>query len=183
MGNRYKHVGFTLMELMVAMAITAILVMQAVPAFSGMLRSLRLSAAASAYFSSASLARSEAIKRNSRVVLCKSALGTACNATGGWDQGWIVFHDANGNAMWDEGEDLVARQGALQSSIRFTGNDPVANYVSYTATGKSKLVSGAFQAGTLTVCAETKAPAEARQIIINGTGRLRTVKAVVAHCP
>lgn len=183
MGIRPGSNGFTLLELLVVMALCAILSTLATSAFSGMLKVINLCAATNAYFSSIHLARSEAIKRNARVTLCKSAQGDACDVIGGWEQGWIVFHDANENAMLDPGEEVVTRQGALPTAIRFTGNGPVANYVSYTATGNTKFSSGAFQAGTIFVCTESTTPANARQIVISSTGKVRTTKTVVSHCP
>ena len=98
------------------------------------------------------LARNEAIKRNGRVVLCKTTDGIHCAASGGWEQGWIVFHDVNNNSLREESEQIIQHQIALSGSLRMTGNTPVARYVSYGPMGGTQLVGGAFQAGTLTLC-------------------------------
>src|SRR5947209_2461821 len=87
--------GFTLVELLVVLAIAAILVGYGAPAFSGLLRSTRLTTATNDLFAGMLMARSEAVKRRSRVALCKSSDGQSCTAAGGWEQGWIVFHDSN----------------------------------------------------------------------------------------
>jgi type IV fimbrial biogenesis protein FimT len=183
MDKRYGCAGFTLVELMIVVAVVAILLSLAAPAFSGMVSSVRLSSASNSLFSSLLLARSEAIKRNSRVVLCKSVTGDACTSTDGWEQGWIVFHDVNNNATLDAGETLLSRESALPGLIRLTGNSPVVNYVSYTPMGTTSYTSGAFQAGTLTVCIQSAARVEARQIVISSAGRPRTVKTMVEQCP
>jgi type IV fimbrial biogenesis protein FimT len=183
MVKRYGCAGFSLVELMVVVAMAAILLTLAAPAFSGLVTSIRLSTGINALFSSLILARSEAIKHNSRAVVCKSASGLACTTSGGWDQGWIVFHDANNNAALDVGEALISRVQALPKLIRLIGNSPVSNYVSFTPMGTTSYTSGAFQAGTLTVCQESAVPVEARQIVISSAGRPRTVKTVVAQCP
>lgn len=175
--------GFTLIELLVVVALVAILQSLAAPALSGMVNSLRLTTSVNSLFSSLLLARSEAIKRNSRAVVCKSATGDACITSGGWEQGWIVFHDANNNAAVDVGEVVVSRAPALAPSMRFTGNAPLANYVSFTPMGMTKYTSGAFQAGRLTVCPQSAGSADARQIVISSTGRPRTVKMTVSNCP
>lgn len=175
--------GVTLIELLVVLAIVAVLQTLAAPALSGVANAMRITAGTNTFFSSVHLARSEAIKRNARVVLCKSATGDACASTGGWEQGWIVFHDANNNAALDVGEVLLLREQALPHPIRLAGNSQVASYVSYTPMGTTSLTSGAFQAGTLTLCPQSATRVEARQIVISSTGRPRTVKAMVDQCP
>lgn len=182
MGKRYGCSGFTLVELMMVIVVLAVLQTLAAPAFSAMVNSVRLTTVVNSLFSSLILARSEAIKRNSRAVVCKSATGSSCTTTGGWEQGWIVFHDANNNAALDVGEALLSREQALPNLIRLAGNGPVFNYVSYTPLGSANYTSGAFQAGTLTVCAQSATPADARQIVISSAGRPRTAKTTVDHC-
>ena len=183
MRTNFGRGGFTLIEMLVVLALAALLLSLAAPALSGMVNSTRLTTSVNALFSSLLLARSEAIKRNSRAVVCKSATGNACINTGSWQQGWIVFHDANNNAMVDGGEAILSRVSALPEPMRFTGNDPVANYVSYTPMGKTKYVSGALQFGRLTVCSASATQVDARQIVISSAGRPRTVKTTVAQCP
>ena len=183
MAMQSRCAGFTLIELLMVVALAATLLSLAVPALGNMANSIRLTAAVNALFSSLLLARSEAIKRNSRAVVCKSASGDACITTGGWEQGWIVFHDANNNASLDTGEAVLSHQQAFAGSMRFTGNGPLTSYVSFTPMGWTRYTSGAFQAGTLTVCAESTTRADARQIVISSTGRPRTVRTTVDNCP
>jgi type IV fimbrial biogenesis protein FimT len=174
--------GFTLVELVVVCAILAVLLSSAAPSFAHFLSSYRLKSQADAFFTSALLTRSEAAKRNARAVMCKSGTGTSCTKSGGWDQGWIVFHDANNNAELDQGESVVWRQQSLDARIKITGNGPVGQYVSYTSLGTTNLVSGAFQAGTLTFCQASPTATEAWQIVISKTGRPRSVKITVTQC-
>ena len=114
--------------------------------------------------------------------MCKTADGVACTSNGGWEQGWILFHDRNNNAVLDAGEEVVQQQGPASTGIRLRGNSPVANYVSYTPTGTAKLTSGAFQAGTFTLCAESAASSNVRQIVLSGTGRARAQKGTSRDC-
>ena len=174
--------GFTLVELAMSLAVLSVLVTFAVPTFTAMMVSSKLTAASNALLSSMHLARSEAIKRRSRVVLCKSANGAACNAAGGWEQGWIVFHDSNNNGDRDPGESVIARIEPLPGSMRVNGNAPVAKYVSFVSTGATKLLGGAFQAGTLTVCDQTASTGEARVIVLNAVGRPRIQKVSASEC-
>ena len=174
--------GFTLVELMVVIAILGILLGTAAPWAATVADSMRLSSQANLYLASLHLARSEAIKRNSRVTLCKSTDGLNCAEIGGWQQGWIIFHDANNNAVKDSAEVVVHQAPALPASFRLVGNPNVARYVSFRATGGTHLVSGAFQAGKLTLCRQSASGGEARDIFINSAGRARVQKVAVASC-
>lgn len=174
--------GFTLVELLVTTGIAAVLSMVAIPAMTGMLDAQRRISSVNHFVSSLHLARGEAIKRGGRAVVCKSADGSACTVGGHWEQGWIVFHDANNNALLDPDEWVVRRQGALGDRFRLSGNQPVANYVSYGATGSAKMVSGAFQAGTFTLCAANGRNEDVRTIILSGTGRPRTARGTASDC-
>jgi type IV fimbrial biogenesis protein FimT len=178
-----KQSGVTLLELMLVLAIAAILMTIAIPGFASLIRGSRLSGVTNELFASLLLARSEAIKRSSRAVVCPSATGSSCAGSGGWHQGWIVFGDANNNASVDAGETVILKRAGLPAGMSLTGNTPVSQYISYTASGGARLVSGAFQAGTLTVCNTADAPGAARQIIVSSTGRPRTAKLAAASCP
>lgn len=178
---RSRSSGFTLTELLVLLALVAVILALGAPALSAMAGSVRLTSGTNMFFSSVLLARSEAAKRNGRVVLCKSS-GGGCVRTGGWEQGWIVFHDANNNAALDRGEALLLREPGLSNGFRLRGNSQVADYVSYSPTGTALLTTGAFQSGTLTVCPPAATPVPARKIVISATGRPRIFKATVEEC-
>lgn len=174
--------GFSLIELLLVSAIAAALAAVAVPSFAGFLATQRSSSTVSRFVASLNLARSEAIKRNARAVLCKSADGSTCMSDGAWDQGWMVFHDANNNAQRDPGEDLVLQSSALAAGYRLSGNFHVSRYVSYSANGSAKLLSGAFQAGTFTLCPPGGSGVTPQKIILSGTGRPRVAPGLVADC-
>jgi type IV fimbrial biogenesis protein FimT len=164
--------GFTLIELIVGLALVLILLTLAVPSFKDLIQSNRLMTAVDDLLSALQLARSEAIKRGIRITLCKSADGASCAVNGGYDQGWVVFADSNNNAAIDSGELIIRRFQAVSTNGAMTinGNTPVAHYISYLPSGAPTLTTGAFQAGTLTICAMPKA----YRIIINRVGRIRT---------
>lgn len=174
--------GFTLVELVMVLALVAILQMLAVPAMSAMADVMRVQSATQSFSSSIQLARSEAIKRNARVVLCKSDTGSRCVRTGGWEQGWIVFQDVNNNAQIEAGEPLMQREPALVGALRLTGNAQVESYLSYTPLGNTSSTSGAFQAGTFTICRRSTSQTDARQIVISSAGRVRSQKVTLGQC-
>lgn len=182
MRRKYDHRGHTLLELLMVLAVLTLAQAWLVPAAADLLHSVRLHNGAQALAESLARARSEAIARNSRVVVCKSANGASCESGVGWEAGWIVFHDPNNNATVDPGEALLHREHALPAALRLTGNTPVSEYVSYTSFGRTMLVSGAFQAGTFTLCGKARNGSLARQVIINSAGRARMDKITVARC-
>jgi type IV fimbrial biogenesis protein FimT len=174
--------GFTLIELMIVIAVASVLLGFGIPSMTALLNSNKLTAASNALLSSMRLARSEAFKRNSRVVLCKSGDGLSCTHAGGWEQGWIVFHDADGNGEHDGNEVIIERGNPLPDSLRLTGNSTVAKYLSFVATGSARMAGGGFQAGTVTVCNVSASGTEARQIVLNAVGRPRVQRVAVASC-
>jgi type IV fimbrial biogenesis protein FimT len=175
--QRRGEPGFTLMELIVTLAIAAIVVTIGVPSFREMLRNNRLATQTNEFLAALSLARSEAIKRGVRVSLCKSADGASCTTSGGYQQGWIVFVDP-GNPVGastpvvDVGEVVLRVYAALPGDLTLTGNQNVQSYVSFVAAGLNRMLGGGFQAGTLTLCSKP----EARSIVINSMGRARVAK-------
>lgn len=180
--NRVLSRGHTLIETMVGTALLVTLLAWALPSLAGFTVSAQVHAGAQALADTLRLARSEAVKRNGRVVVCKSGTGTHCQLETGWQQGWIVFHDVNNNGVLDGEEQVLHREHAMSPDLLLVGNTPVSRYVSYTAYGKTKLVSGAFQAGTFTVCVTSGGRTEARQVIINNAGRPRVAKAGQSSC-
>lgn len=179
-GSRRQARGLTLVELVAVLAIAGTLAGIALPAFTGLVRSTRLTSATNDLFASILLARSEAARRHSRVTLCKSADGNQCAPSGGWEQGWIIFHDANHSGTRDAGEAMLLRAQAMPDGLHLSGNLNVAKYVSYAPTGEAKLANGGFQAGTITLCSPSLE--EARQIVISSAGRPRVQKTQVEQC-
>lgn len=145
--------GFTLIELMVTVAILAILAAVAAPSFNEAILSNRLASFANNFVASAQLARSEAIKRNATVTLCRSANGTACATTGSWQQGWIVL----------SGTTVVQYQQALAAGYLLTGDvDSVA----------FQPIGAGVTSATLKLCRSTpSAGSQEREIKISTTGR------------
>ena len=112
-GLRLPARGFTAIELMVVVAILAILTAFAAPYMGQMVRSQRLRTTSFDVFSSLTLARSEAIKRNVSV--------TMAPVGGDWAKGWTIT-DANGNVLKQQGAvDQITIAGPLNAVFTGTG--------------------------------------------------------------
>lgn len=99
--------GFTLVELMVTVAVLAVVIGIAVPSFTTIMHRNRLTAAANEMVSALQIARMEAIRRNRRAVLCPSIDGQTCNGAD-WSK-VLVFIDANRNSQADATGDVLLR--------------------------------------------------------------------------
>lgn len=164
-----RDAGLTLVELLVTMAVAAVLLGIGVPAFGSLVQDSRLTTTTNRLVSALHLARSEAVLHNARVTLCNSADGHYCAEAGGWDQGWIVFLDTDSTGSRSDENPLIAVGDAAAGGITITGNTPVQRYVSYIGLGATRRASGALQMGTITLCAGDAG----RQIVISRTGRAR----------
>lgn len=174
--------GISLIEVLVVLVVLSVLWSLGAPAFSLVVRNARLGAYTNNFLAGLALARSESIRRGRRVVLCKSSNGSDCTKAGEWSGGWLVFEDANNDAVRDASETVIRHAEKLPQDWRLSGNFHVANYISYHPTGRSRLVSGAFQAGTLTLCELAVEENEGVQIVISSAGRPRSVKLDLKSC-
>ncbi len=179
-GSRSAHVGVTLIELMVAMVIMAILLAVGVPSFRSLLAGNRLSSSSNELVSALALARSEAVRRGARITVCKSADGATCTTAGGWQGGWLVFTDstrAPANATVDAGEAIIARGQAVPAPVVILGGVTAQNYISFAADGTTRSMAGALQGGLIRICYPSGALSNARRardIEVLSTGRLAT---------
>ena len=165
--------GFSLIELMMALAIAAILLGLAVPQFSQLVQRNRLATATNDMLALMASLRSEALRRGHVVTACVSTDGATCAATGSWHDGWISFADRDANGARDATESLIAHAAARESGLTMSGNAPVALRVSYEASGRTRLSGGGLQMGTVTVCLA----GDARRLIVNAAGRVRVESA------
>src|SRR5436190_23104803 len=90
--------GFTAVEILMALAVLGILAALAAPSFRDFANEQRLSSAVGGLAADLQFARTEAIKRNARVLMCARTPGaTSCAGTATWQNGWVVCYDADGD--------------------------------------------------------------------------------------
>ena len=178
--------GFTLVELMVVLSIAVFLITSAIPSFQSFIQNNRMSSTTHGFVTSLNLARSEAVKRGIQVTMCKTNNSSTCVSTGGWEQGWIVFVDNNGDGQRQTGgtpEELLRVQNPVTGGMSISGQDDVENLISYAADGFAKLVAGGNlrkDHSTLVVCDSRDFGDHARALVLNTTGSVRTTTATDA---
>jgi type IV fimbrial biogenesis protein FimT len=131
------------MELMLALAIVALLTTLAAPNYQRFLLQRGVQAAVDALVGDLRYARSEALMRAARVSVCSSRDGMACLSTPDWAAGWIVFTDADGDGVVDSGE-RVLRVQAASPYLASLSTSAVRAAVVYEATGWARAAGRTF---------------------------------------
>jgi type IV fimbrial biogenesis protein FimT len=161
--------GFTLIELMITLAVMAILLGIAAPSFNNVVLSNKLSSYANNLVASANLARSEAIKRNSAITLCASSNGTSCAASGGWEQGWVI--------KTTSGTQIIQTQPAAASGFKITEGSALLS-MDFDPSGV-----GTSSAASLKICRATPTSGDQERVVsISATGRASVAKTTTGSC-
>ena len=158
--------GLTLIELMVAITILAILLGWAVPSFNNAALSSKLTGFANDLVSSTQIARSEAIKRNAPITLCASSNGTTCATSGGWEVGWILLR----------GTTVLQHHQALPTEFRIVQNG------TFGALTFPPDVVGTT-AATFKVCRAVPVGREERTVRVTTSGGTAVARTETATCP
>ena len=175
--NTAQQAGFTLIELMITMVIAAIVLTQAVPSFMTTVQNNRLITYTNDLVTDINLARSEAVKRGSRVVLCRTADPSSNTPTCGgtantWTTGWLVFADADADATFSVGDTLVRVGMATDNNTTIISNAAIGSNLQYNGDGTTN------EGGNTSVFAlcDSRGAGNGRQIQVNAMGRPQLVK-------
>lgn len=114
--------GFTLTEMLVVIAIVAILLSIGVPSYTYISNSYRMTGEVNGLLGDAQFARSEAIKEGQQIVLCTSTTETTCAGVDTWQVGWIVCVDLNNDGNCDAGDPVLRAQAAFANTDTFVSD-------------------------------------------------------------
>lgn len=165
--------GFSLSELLATVAIVAIVTTVGLPMLRGFIDDAAVSTAADQMLASLNYTRSEAVKRNARVTMCRSGDGASCeaaSAVGNWRGGWIIFVDGSDAGTFDDGDEILRVQDTLSGSAMLLGTGAVADYVSYASSGQARLADGSAQSGTFAACVASPDTRRRKIALTAGTG-------------
>jgi type IV fimbrial biogenesis protein FimT len=128
--------GITLLEMVTVMTIVAVLMSIAIPSYRYVTNGNRIAAEVNGLLGDMQYARAEAIKEGQTVTVCVSSNGTSCAgaAVTTWQNGWIVFSDANNDHTVDAGDAILRVQSTFTSTDTFTANNAVG-YVTFNREG------------------------------------------------
>lgn len=168
--------GFTLIELMVAVAVAAVLLAAALPSMRTLIQNERASTQLNTLILSLNYARSEAIKRDlpTGIVVCPSVDQLTCSGTSAWNQGWIVRGPA--------------AEPALQSALPLSGANTLSEASNLTAI--TFMPNGLVSAAAVFTLCDSRGAAHARDIEVSASGRIvssptqgRSLAGAALSCP
>ncbi len=160
--------GFTLLELLVVVALIGIISSIAFPTFIGFINRQKLTAQANDMIASLNLARSTSIKRRQAITIRSKGAQ--------WSNGWRIFVDDNDNGIRNAGEQVLKNYPAYSGGVSITGNN-FSSFITYHPHGRANNL------GNFEFCPPAGVDSS-RKIVIAGSGRMRTEKgSYAANCP
>jgi type IV fimbrial biogenesis protein FimT len=159
--------GLTLVELMIALTVLGILLALAVPSFKGAALNSSLRAISSDLNASVQLARSEAIKRNVPITLCRAnTAGTACDVASDWAAGWLIV----------AGGTVLQYQQPVTEGFKVTQSGTAASLT-------FQPIGVGATAATFTVCRSAPVGNQERVVSITATGNVYVTSTEAGVCP
>ena len=170
--------GFTLIEMVVVVAIMAILAAIALPSYRALMANNRVVASTNDLIADLALARSEAAKRGNAVVVtvCASSNGSSCSGSADWSGGRLVFVDGGDPGVVDgtDSTKILRSSRAVSGLVITSAGFSTAGFVSYSADG----ATSSNLPGTITICSSGMV---GRVVSISNIGR-SSVAPTAASC-
>jgi type IV fimbrial biogenesis protein FimT len=175
------HRGFTMIEVLVVIAIMGVLAALAGPSFTPMIERWRVRQAVESLSSTIYYARSEAIKRGGRVAIQKLPNNTnGCTTASGdqdWDCGWFVCEDTNDNNTCNASEPVLQRYDA-PANVQITRTGGAASI----KLNRWGLVDGAWLGFSLVPLNKSTTDQAARGLCMSSGGRIRVILPEAIPC-
>lgn len=161
--------GFTLIEMLIAIAVLAVILTTAAPALGRFVEQQRLTTTANQLVAHLQFARGQAITHNKLVAACPSNDGLSCTGGNRWEDGWIVYLDPHKSGQPADPEDVLrVVQGNPELVMHSGGRYRVRFKGSGVAYGTNL---------TIRVCTPGN-PEAARAVIVSNPGRVRATRDV-----
>ncbi len=182
--------GFTLIELIIVVALAAIMMTLAVPSFQNIAANNRITSHTNELVMAISMGRSEAVKRNVRVILCRSANATApapqCGGSANtWTSGWLLFASGDTNNTYQAAVDTLIRVGeAARTGIQIRTNGTADDNLEINSNGTTNEAGGT---AAFAICDDRDGDGDfdeqwGRQIQVSPSGHVRLIRAPIPNC-
>lgn len=169
-----QHRGFTLLEVLAALTIAALLLTWALPWLNNWVLQHRLATATNGLAAAFALARQTAISHQRPVALC-AGVPPKCHdaAQWNWAAGWLMFFDDNRNGLPDDDAPVLHTAAELPRDVMAFANGPLRKAVIFTPLGVAQQADGAFSAGRIRLCVRAPIVNNVRDLVLAKSGRLR----------
>ena len=167
---------------MVVLSLIGILLAVGVPTLGSLGQINRRAATTNEIVAALQAARSEAVKLNQRVTICKSKNGADCDNAGRWDEGWIIFSDANGDRVVNGGDRLLRVQEKFDDNqlavVARDNNNLLVYDFTFTSRGLPKALNGTSLSGAFSICSYNSSDTvvDSRAVILSLSGKVRSSK-------
>lgn len=165
--------GFTLIELLTALGVATILIAVAIPGMQQFQMNSRQSGSANDLMNGMRIARNTAITTNTRVTVCASENGSACQNVS-WDRGWIAFVDDDADRVLDNNETIL-RSGTPADGVTIMSGQ-FSTFFVYRPNGRVMFTSVAQNSGQFMIC-DDRGSEHAKGIRLDLSGRPRVYDA------
>lgn len=160
-----KHTrGATLLELMAALAVAGILLSLALPSFATLARNQHRAQNTNQLLSTLHFARTTAVLSRSTVGICSGT--SRCSGSARWQDGMLIFIDANLNGQFDADEELLRHEPLPAGTYWQWQSFQRRSYLLLEADGTTRALNGTF-----TLCHDKAA---IHEVVISLIGRVRT---------
>lgn len=165
-----KNTGFSLVELVITLALAAVMLTVGVPAFNNVMENNALAGAANRFISGLTLARSEAITRNIEVEMCRlNADADGCATSGTWANGWLIWADTNDDNTLQDAEIISIDRGLDNGYSLVALNNQFTQTITFNPIGEAR-GNGGNQQEVFRLCDPDNDNDRTRLIYLSGVG-------------
>lgn len=164
--GRSPECGFTLLELMVAVAVVGIVAAIGYPSMTAIIGNSRLGGAANEMVATLQLARLEAVRLNRTVTVCRSVDGVSCSAGAVWNS-WITIADVDRDGAVDD----ILRVSSVPVAVQLRTSTAIQNSrIAFRSDGLAHATGGSLLNAWVAVCVPTGGPVDNQRRISIGAG-------------